>query len=186
MLIHVRNANIGRYIGWSLLFRAGVINASFTCGFGTTGEFSHWRNGIYAPLWYRPGLWRVRVCVRACVCVCVCKRKRDTWPLTQKTHIYTVYIFELNRWACPLPWPPGRAPLYVFVGTASYVLLHEELVDSLLLPDELHDESVQVDKQSPAKTTGNAAHKHTHTEEVSPNRETERQRQSLTGLTFSQ
>ena len=49
--------------------------------------------------------------------------------------------------------------------TASYVLLHEELVDRLLLSDELHDESVQVDKESPAKTTGNAAHKHTHTEE---------------------
>ena len=127
----------------------------------------------------------VCVCVSVHASVCVCARESEIPDLWPKTHTY-IYIFELNRWACPLPWPPGRAPLYVFVGTASYVLLHEELVDSLLLPDELHDESVQVDKQSPAKTTGNAAHKHTHTEEVSPNRETERQRQSLTGLTFSQ
>lgn len=42
------------------------------------------------------------------------------------------------------------------------LLLHEESVDGLLLPDELDNQSVQVDKQSPTKTTGNTVDTHTH------------------------
>lgn len=46
-----------------------------------------------------------------------------------------------------------------------HLLLHEEPVDGLLFPDELDNQSVQVDKQSPTETTGNAAeHTHTHTQ----------------------
>lgn len=36
-------------------------------------------------------------------------------------------------------------------------LFHEESVDGLLFPHEQDKKSVQVDKQSPTKTTGNAA-----------------------------
>ena len=42
-------------------------------------------------------------------------------------------------------------------------LFHEESVDGLLFPDELDNQTVQVDKQSPTKTTGNTAERETHT-----------------------
>lgn len=45
------------------------------------------------------------------------------------------------------------------------LLLHEESVDRLLPPHELDDQSVQVDKQSPAETAGNTAVKHKNTEQ---------------------
>lgn len=44
-------------------------------------------------------------------------------------------------------------------------LFHEESVDGLLFPDELDNQTVQVDKQSPSKTTGNTAERETHTSE---------------------
>lgn len=44
-------------------------------------------------------------------------------------------------------------------------LLHEESVDGLLLPDELDNQSVQVNKQCSPKATGDAADTHTHTED---------------------
>lgn len=39
----------------------------------------------------------------------------------------------------------------------SDLLFHEEPVDGLLFPDELDNQSVQVDKQSSAETTGDTA-----------------------------
>lgn len=44
-----------------------------------------------------------------------------------------------------------------------HLLLHEESVDGLLLPDELDNQSVQVDEQGPTKTTGNTAERQRHT-----------------------
>lgn len=43
-------------------------------------------------------------------------------------------------------------------------LFHEKPVDGLLFPHELDNKSVQVDKQSPTKTTGDPAERKTHTE----------------------
>lgn len=41
------------------------------------------------------------------------------------------------------------------------LLLHEEPVDGLLPPHELDDQPVQVDEQSPAEATGDAAERRT-------------------------
>ena len=49
--------------------------------------------------------------------------------------------------------------MYLLLSITGYcsLLLHEESVDGLLFPDELDNQSVQVDKQSPTKTAGNTA-----------------------------
>lgn len=41
--------------------------------------------------------------------------------------------------------------------TVSDSLFHEEFVDGLLFPHKHDNKSIQVDKQSPSKTTGNTA-----------------------------
>lgn len=43
-------------------------------------------------------------------------------------------------------------------------LLHEESVDGLLLPDELDNQSVQVDKKCSPKTAGDAADTQSNTQ----------------------
>lgn len=43
-----------------------------------------------------------------------------------------------------------------------YSLPQQELVDSLLFPHALHNQPVQVDKQSTPKTTGNPTHRQSH------------------------
>lgn len=50
----------------------------------------------------------------------------------------------------------------LFLSALRYSLPQQELVDRLLFPHALHNQPIQVNKQSAAKTTGDPAHRQRH------------------------
>lgn len=61
-------------------------------------------------------------------------------------------------------FPCEICPDSLIFHSLAHSLLHEESVNGLLLPDELDNQSVQVDEQRSPKATGDAADTQSHTQ----------------------